>query len=197
MSRLSSTTAEILDFESENERVIDPGTREKIAKTILDHVWGMLQRRHGGSIILGEVVSSVKDRVQRDFSSYYRKKKPARSYIIKVILQPNTNIAMYSNGAEVYVTYARHLTYMERYRDDFLPMPGTSKALAIRRTARDQLATVQKVDVRVVSELVRKNEKIPFRHDAIMIRNAWFAIKPEETAVFITTKNRIHALGGK
>lgn len=177
-------------------RRVNKETRKEMGDAIRKHVWHMFFRHRGRPIIIKDVVSSVREMLTKIFSDCYRDCKPSREYIEKEMYEIGSNIASFSNGAEVYVCRSNQMTYMEEYQEYFQPMYGPGKALAIRRAIRDELMAVQKVGVKIVKARVRQ-DGLSFRFSAVTTRSGLFSIKPEKDETYISTRNRINVKGGK
>ncbi len=167
---------------------------ESISEIIRIATREILMRRPSKRILfldLRKLVGEVVKENRIDFSSRMENPKKLRpDYFIRALLTANSNLAIFSNGAEVWVTYASNIVLLQNYQEFKVVSLNHSKAEFMRKVARKELEQEKRVAISKIKEAITI-ENIQFRIQALLIRNSAFIISSEKEGVFVTKFERI------
>lgn len=169
------------------------GIDELVRKRILFYIWDILSRRKKLSPIrFNELFDKVEEKFRSDENFSWC--DLVKSRVKRVIVSENSNLALFSNGAELYIARATEISIFEKYVDLFTPMVGNSQATKRRRVARAELANKTTVSTEILREAVARGYGIGFLIDSFWTVRWAFVIKSVKEGVFITFYHRLMSI---
>ncbi len=160
-----------------------------IARQVREAAWDIIQRSRSHRVIFLDLFKRSQERIRvRLDDPEFRLR---RDYFITSLLATGSNITLYSDGSEFRATYSHLVEHHPEYKDNYLVLPGKSKAEAMRRTARDELQEQGRKPLAAIRRAVRARENLELRIQALLIRKAQFVIISEKGGVFISPFNRV------
>lgn len=167
-----------------------------VAWYIRDCMYTILSRKHIRTVTFIEAFREIRERIQIafwDFSDSLgeERKTLRRDYFITSLLVKGSNLAIFSDGEELYITYANHLEFRTNYLNLTFQEKQGSRASIMRQTAREELRNCMKVSLSYMKK-VTQDKGLALRIQALLIKKALFVIFSEKDGVYITIKNRVH-----
>jgi len=163
--------------------------KEAIAYYVRFYTWTILAAKLVPIIRFNDLFEKVTERIRKKLDDPDFKLR--RDYFITSLMVLGSNIAIISDGAELWVTYAHRIRIKQAYIDYYQVILGRGKAAVMRQTARNELQSVACKTLNEIKRILMEKQSYQLRLQSLLFLKGYFVLWSEKEAIYITTVNRI------
>lgn len=155
------------------------------------YAWEVIHETRGHLLNFRDLFLKVKDRVLEALPKTFENKIYRRDFCLLSLIVPGSNIAVFSQNRELWVTYAHQLTGLIKYVEYYNPAVGRGNSREMRASARLLLSYLDDIDLRDLRDFNRRTKGFELSTRSLTVLRGDFALIPERDRVVVTYSTRL------